>query len=206
MFGIEMGLCSCLQWLGEAKTSSQVLLGAAFSFNTGVALLKRFREELNQRLITAIHTEVNAARNAGWLGHLELLEDVSSPEFKEAARRLMMERDRLDARPLPFVVWTTRIAKALMLICASVSLVCMAIPHTARWTVFLFFPYPLFVVVANIYEWRKMKTFRKLRDGVKNAFGNLPEKDKKLLTDGEFADSDVKKKLKATRKRAATKK
>lgn len=196
MFGVDLSLSSCLQWLGETKSPSQVLLGAAFSFNAGVAILKRFREELNQRLILAIHSEVNVARSSGWLASLELLEQVSSCKYREAAMLLMAECNHLDAQPLGFVVWVTRISKALMIFCAAIALVCMAVPCTARWTVLLFFPYPLFVIVANAYEWRKLKKFEKLRERVKVAYEQLPEEDKQLLRCGAVAEADVKKVLK----------
>lgn len=190
-----------IKWLKATGTTSQVLLGAAFSFNAGVAILKRLREELNRRLKKAIHAKCNQARDAGWLGHLENLEQVSSPGFKEAARKLMAERDSLDARPLPFVVWSSGWAKMAMLLCAAVALVCMAIPHTARWTVLLFCPYPVFAAIATVYEKVKLGTFNKLTNNVKKEFGNLSEADKRLVMPGIELKAAVDRKLSPRLKR-----
>lgn len=184
-----------LEWLKATGTTSLVLLGAAFSFNAGVAILKRLREELNRRLKKAIHAKCNQARDAGWLGHLENLEQVSSPGFKEAARKLMAERDSLDARPLPFVVWSSGLAKMAMLLCAAVALVCMTIPHTARWTVLLFGPYPVFATIATVYEKGKLGTFNKLTNNVKKEFDKLSEADKRLVTSGRCLKAAVDKKI-----------
>ena len=190
-----MGFATALQWLGETGSDSQVMLGVAFSFNAGLALLKRFRDELNARLLSAVRGEIETARNAGWLGDLGILEEIESPSFRSAVRSLVVERDRLESGSCPFVVWSTRIARILMFLCATASLACMAIPCTARWTALLIAPYPVFVAVASGYECRKVGGFKEMREKVREEFDKLPAESKQLIAGSKYSKDDIAKKL-----------
>lgn len=191
-----MGLMvDCLNWLSGTGTESPVLLGAVFSFNTGVALLRKFKEELNQRLLSAVKAEIDVARNAGWLGNLGALEDISSVDFRQAVRTLVLERDRLQNGPLGFVKWSAFVTKALMLDFAALALACMAHPCTARWTALLILPYPVHLFVSQIYESCKVSAFRRMRNDVKSAYDALPSEDKRRIEKDSIESADVDEKI-----------
>ena len=193
-----------LHWLADTGSPSQVLLGVVFSFNTGLALLKKFKEELNARLLSAVKEEIETARNAGWLGDLSIIDKISSASFRCVVRSLVIERDRLESGEYPFVVWSARTARSLMLACAMASLVCMAWPCTARWTALLIIPYPTYVAVSKLYERCKAKAFNDMRKKVKEEYDMLPNDDKKMISKNKISDKDIAKKLKgATRKPSA---
>ena len=194
-------LSDLMQWLSAKGTDAQVLLGAVFSLNMGLTILKKFVDELNQRLLTAITAKIAAARNAGWLGDLSVIEDVSSAGFRSAVRCLVIERDDLEAQPPKFLVFTTFVAKTLMLLCASTALVCMAAPCTNRWTILLALPYPVYVVVLKIYEWKRRVAFWQLGRNVKREYDKLSPEDRKLIEDSRYSQSDIDKKLRTAKVR-----
>ena len=193
------------RWLGSSGSEAQILLGVMFSFNTGLALLKKFKEDLNTRLLSAVRVEIETARNAGWLGDLSIIDKMSSAGFRCAVRSLVVERDKLESGEYPFVVWSARITRTLMLISATIALVCMVVPCTARWTVLLIIPYPIYVLVSMVYEGRKVKAFEKMRTKVKAEYELLPVGDKNLIAKNRIYTKDIDNKLNGARKTAAGK-
>ena len=130
---------------------------------------------------------------------------MSSAGFRCAVRSLVVERDKLESGEYPFVVWSARITRTLMLISATIALLCMVVPCTARWTVLLIIPYPIYVLVSMVYEGRKVKAFEKMRTKVKAEYELLPVGDKNLIAKNKIYTKDIDNKLNGARKTAAGK-